>query len=1314
MTGPNDPLYSSQWHLAAIGGLEELWTRHTGQGVRVAVYDDGIEAGHEDLAANMTGSPALVLGGAVVGGAPLSPSDGHGTSVAGIIAAVGGNGLGGVGVAPGARLASVNFLTDIQFRPAQEVQAALLHAANFDVMNNSWGHDPLYGAAQSLVHPQSWVKVLAESFAQVTATGRGGLGTVIVQSAGNESRNVNGDGLNASRHTLTVAALAPDGGVASYSNWGAALLVAAPAASVTTDRAGTAGYGPGSHVSTFGGTSAAAPVVSGVVALMLDADPGLGWRDVAQILAQSARHTGGALGAGPAGDEQGGWQINAQGTWNGGGAAYSPSYGHGRVDAPGAVRLAEVWRAMTGAAATSANEQRVTVTSGASSALPDLATTTRSLTVAQDIRIETVMVTVTLTHSFAEDLEISLISPQGDSYLLMRREGGSTLTDSGLTWAFAVEGARGLGSAGTWALRVTDARAGDSGTLGAVTLDFYGAAAGPRIHTLTDDFLTFRNHQPGRGVLTPTGAEDWLNLAAVSGSVTADLRGGGAISVGGAAWASVAAGAGFTRVATGWGNDSVRGNDAGGIVLLGAGNDTLRAGAGPTRAEGGEGRDLLSYEGATAGVHVDLTQAAGLGGWAGDDTISGFEDLIGSAHGDTLAGDAGANRIQGGGGNDLIRGGGGTDTLDGGTGSDTVSYAGIAEGVSIDFATGLGSGGAAASATFSGFEGVEGSDGDDLIYVGGAVTVIRTLGGHDTVYTRNGTRTIDLGAGDDKLVMGSGAMTLEGGAGSDLLNYISAPGGVAIDLAANTAAGSWAATHVISGFEQVSGSGVGNDTLTGSDGDNVLKGNGGNDILRSGAGNDTLDGGTGDDVIELTGPGSKYLYGGTGLDTLSILAGPGGVTINIARALVAGTLGTAVLSGIENVEGSATGDDLIYGGAATTLIRTHGGNDVVYTMNGVARLVDLGAGDDKVVMGTGAITVEGGAGTDLLNYLNMIKGVMIDLGTGARGGLAANHVFSGFENVTGSNALVGHDTLSGSDGANVIKGMAGNDIIHTRGGADTIDGGAGNDTIYAGEGRKVLVGGDGIDLLSYHDAPAGVLVDMDTGKTGLSAADDIFSGFEQVEGSDVGDDLIYAATGGANLIRTLGGNDTVYARSGTHVIDLGAGDDKLVAASGAMTLRGGTGTDLINYLNAASGVLVDLASGTTGGWAAGQVLSGFENLYGSNLGNDTLRGDGGANLLRGNGGDDLLEGRGGADTLTGGAGADCFVFARGCGSDLITDFSAGIDRIELSGFGFASAAEVVALAVQVGADLWIDLGAGDGLTLAATSGLSLEGSLWLI
>ena len=210
----------------------------------VGVYDDGIDAGHEDLAANYDASLELVddLGNPLPP-VPIFPGDGHGTAVAGIIGAAN-NGIGGVGVAWGVSLTGVNLDFDntglygsINAPDYTEFLDLVRQGAAFDIVSNSWGSTPLYQPDQSLTSG-GLDDLVDQAYGDISATGRGGLGTIIVKSAGNDNRDANGSGLNAGRFTITVAATEADGMAASYSNFGASILVTAPAAAVTTDVSG--------------------------------------------------------------------------------------------------------------------------------------------------------------------------------------------------------------------------------------------------------------------------------------------------------------------------------------------------------------------------------------------------------------------------------------------------------------------------------------------------------------------------------------------------------------------------------------------------------------------------------------------------------------------------------------------------------------------------------------------------------------------------------------------------------------------------------------------------------------------------------------------------------------------------------------------------------------------------------------------------------------------------------------------------------------------------------------------------------------------
>ena len=590
MQTPNDPLFASQAHFALIGDIQRIWQDTTGQGVQVGIYDDGVQTAHPDLAANYDPSLHFVRQGVTWSPDPLTASDWHGTAVAGVIGAAGNNGIGGIGIAPGASLTGVNYLDAVQAAPFAVWLDALRWGAGFDVVNASWGRTPDFTAGLSPV-PGTGTNQMMQAIAHSAAEGRGGLGTTFVKSSGNEAMNAQGDGLNTARHVTLVAATDAGGHVAAYSNWGASVLVAAPGTTLTTDLAGPAGAAPGDYLTAFG-TSFAAPIVSGVVALMLEANPGLGWRDVKTILATSAAQTGSTPGTAAEGFERDAWFSNGGSLWNGGGATFNLSYGYGMVDAYAAVRMAEAWHLLHATPQTSANEALVTATMSGTRAIPTLGRVEAALNVTGNVAIEHIEVALSITHSWASDLLVSLVSPDGVAFPLMLRDGGRTLMESGWSWSLGLEAARGLTSAGTWRLRIDDVEPGDGGTLTALTLRFRGAEAeASRVHHLTEDFPLLAAWQPGRTTLAPVSAEDRLNLSALQGDVALSLAQGGALSVGGAHWATL--GGRFAQAVLGDGDDVVIGHDFG-VVLHGMrGNDLLVGGAGNDQIFGGAGDDVL-------------------------------------------------------------------------------------------------------------------------------------------------------------------------------------------------------------------------------------------------------------------------------------------------------------------------------------------------------------------------------------------------------------------------------------------------------------------------------------------------------------------------------------------------------------------------------------------------------------------------------------------------------------------------------------------------------------------------------------------------
>ncbi len=643
MSVTSNPLYASQWHFNLIGNIDEIWAEYSGAGVDVAVFDDGTQAIHPDLDDNYDFGISYNGPGSDNSGQPdlFSGENFHGTAVAGIIAAENNN-IGGVGVSWGANIVGVNYLDELQDQGFGS--QALREMEDYDVVNNSWGTTPDYFSYNDIF---DFFSSAADDYDAVTssvASGRSGLGTIVVKASGNDNGDsvlesdgilgsAQGEGLNSAHSLISVAATNRYGDVEFYSTYGANIMISAPAAAVTTDIVGSNGYRFNDYTFDFGGTSAAAPVVSGVAALMLEANPSLGWRDVYNILALSASHTGSDFGSGPIGYEEGAWFANAATNWNGGGVTFNYSYGFGMVDAFAAVRMAEVWGTLYGTAQTSANELTVNASmSGGNLVVSNNSTAERTITVTEDIQIEHLYVTIDASHGRPSDLTVEIISPEGTVFTLFEKEGNR---DTPITtdFTFGIRGLRETTSAGDWTIRVTDDRVNFIGTIRDVDLQFHGKEISTdTVHHITNDYFTqLASAETARQTLQDLdGGTDWLNLVGLSNDVSLSLASGGTLAMSGqTVTGTFQDGAQFENIALGDGADLATGSTETNHIMGGRGNDGLAGGGGTDLLEGGIGNDILTGDGnAVADVALAQTvyrlyqatldrlpDAAGVAGW---------------------------------------------------------------------------------------------------------------------------------------------------------------------------------------------------------------------------------------------------------------------------------------------------------------------------------------------------------------------------------------------------------------------------------------------------------------------------------------------------------------------------------------------------------------------------------------------------------------------------------------------------------------------------------------------------------------------------
>ncbi len=482
---PNDTYFGLQWHLEAIesqnGGTDGIdvgavpaWDKYRGAGIIIGVVDDGLEATHLDLAANVRTD----LGHDYLDGdtdpSPKLPANAHGTSVGGLIAAVGDNHRGVAGVAYEAKLAGIRII-DTGTQTDSKVGQSLAHRSDIiQIKNNSWGPPKAY---EDLA---DYGPLIINAVEDGVATGRNGLGSIFVFSSGNfgvEGDDVNYASLKNRPDVIPVGAVALSGVKASYSTPGAPLLVCTPGGDltsrsgrgiITTDRTGTAGNNtstsPNSvehgfdidYTQYFNGTSAAAPLVSGVVALVLQANPRLGWRDVQEILLRTATKNS------PTDPD---WRTN------GAGFSFNHAFGAGIAHAGRATALAETWKNLP------AQTLRSRQSAGLSLAIPDNNTNgvTHELAFSgPPIRVEHVQVTLDIVHPSRGELSVTLISPSGMTSRLAQKH-KDTNPDYPV-WTFLSRRHWGELSTGTWKVQVTDTVAGKTGVIKNVLIELLGAS----------------------------------------------------------------------------------------------------------------------------------------------------------------------------------------------------------------------------------------------------------------------------------------------------------------------------------------------------------------------------------------------------------------------------------------------------------------------------------------------------------------------------------------------------------------------------------------------------------------------------------------------------------------------------------------------------------------------------------------------------------------------------------------------------------------------------------------------------------------------
>jgi Ca2+-binding RTX toxin-like protein len=781
-------------------GVKKMWGEgFTGQGVRVGVSDTGLVRGHADFDYDRVDGTGYLFNQ----GEHEGVSYRHGTSVAGIIAARA-NGVGVVGVAHASTLWTGN-LRSIHF-----VRNALDAAC--DVVNYSWAPGGPEMVGQLRVQGRYGAEF------DLASHGREGLGMSLVFTAGSgaqEGANTSVQATTCHENVIAVAAVDIESQVTDYSSRGETVHVAALGkANIMAD----ADDLTGKSVREKNGTSYAAPFVTGVVALMYQANPGLGLRDVQEILAYSADL--------PA-DRMKDFWANGGRHSNGGGLHYSPRYGFGLVNASKAIRLAQSWFFGGFQAQTPDNRQVMAHASGGMAGANGHHGSLFSIS--EHRKAEHVSLRLEIDAGDIQDLEVVLISPRGTRSVLMSKYGNQSRAfadeiefGSRRFWGEDIAGDWLVSISSRWALNeIKQARIVFSGGVETqddryVYSDVFNAlaAADPRRLLLADD----------------DGGEDTINAACVTQDAVIDLT-ADSFRFGSGPEGRIAAGTVIENVVSGDGNDRLvgakqvatalhggRGNDT---LLGGAANDDLDGGLGADVMAGGAGNDTFAvdedgdviYESADEGIDtvkssVSYVLAANLE----ELLLCGNADINGS--GNELD-----NFLLGNNANNRLDGGRGSDTLIGGAGSDSywVDHAQDVVGENAD-------------------------EGCDLIYSSIPLVLpenveVLVLSGMAALWGWDNAEDnlIRGNAGDNVLNCGEGNDILEGGAGEDILRDPLGKG--------------------------LFNGGSGNDTLIGGDSTELLLGGLGDDDLSTGGGGDIIlfNQGDGQDTLSAGAAGRKTL-----------------------------------------------------------------------------------------------------------------------------------------------------------------------------------------------------------------------------------------------------------------------------------------------------------------------------------------------------------------------------------------------------------------------------------------------------------------------
>ena len=505
-----------------------------------------------------------------------------------------------------------------------------------------------------------------------------------------------------------------------------------------------------------------------------------------------------------------------------------------------------------------------------------------------------------------------------------------------------------------------------------------------------------------------------------------------------------------------------------------------------------------------------------------------------------------------------------------------------------------------------------------------------------------------------------------------------------------------------SGNDAISG-GDGNDKIFGFSGNDILNGDAGDDIIVGGYGSDIIDGGTGNDTIIADDDEQSYFDALSGTDLLPselnslfvndndvIDAGDGDDFVSLIEGDDSVNLGSG-----NDILQNQYADAIIHGGSGDDEISSIAGNNIVFGEEGNDKIalgfgddiVDGGLGDDKIDVGDGVNKVDGGAGDDL--------------------------ILSGINNdeITGGD---GNDIIQDQGGNNILDGGAGDDYVIADEGDDIISTGEGNnDSVFAGGGNDViisqatnanLIGAIGNDIYKIEKLTGNIVIEDSGNASDIDTIEFSYKKLANLKLSKNGDDLVIRFTDSSSSVTIKNNfaiaNNLEGKNSKIELLKFGE-----VLINIGSVIFGTTGNDTINGTINDDLIIGDLGKDIIFGGSGNDVIDGSEGddlIYGED-GDDIMKGSEENDIIYGGNGSDRLIGNEGNDILEGGAGNDIFVIAKPSDEDVITDFTVGSDKLDLTGYSQFSSLKTLQYfsngITQNGLDTIVDLDGSTKVTL---------------